>query len=169
MTDAAIEGVILTDLERHGDERGRFVELFRQRSYPESFVQANHSSSLAGVLRGLHYHREQADLWYVVAGRAQVALVDLRQSGTPAIRVLEMAAEQPRSLYIPPGVAHGFLALEDLDLIYAVTAEYDASDEYGIAWDDPTLAVPWKRDHPILSERDSSNPRLDWAAIPSFS
>lgn len=169
MTNAAIEGVILTDLEQHGDERGSFVELFRQRSYPGPFVQANHSRSIAGVLRGLHYHRKQADLWYVVAGRAQVALVDLRRSGTPAVRVLEMADEQPRSLYIPPGVAHGFLALEDLDLIYAVTAEYDASDEYGIAWDDPTLAVPWKRDRPILSERDSSNSRLDWATIPSFS
>lgn len=169
MNDVSIEDVILTQLEPHGDERGNFVEVFRQRSFPERFVQANHSRSREGVLRGLHYHRHQADLWYVVAGRAQVGLVDLRHQGAPASQILEMSAEQPRSLYIPPGVAHGFLALEDLDLIYAVTAEYDASDEYGLAWDDPTVALAWKRDNPILSERDSSNPRLDWATIPSFS
>lgn len=169
MTITAIEGVILTGLEQHADKRGSFVEVFRQASYPEPFVQANHSRSRAGVLRGLHYHRKQADLWYVVGGRAQVALVDLRRRGKPISRMLDLSQDQPSSLYIPAGVAHGFLALEELDLIYAVTAEYDASDEYGIAWDDPTLALPWKQNRPVVSERDSSNPRLDWATIPSFS
>lgn len=166
---AQIEGVIFTPLEAHADERGRFVEVFRQRAFPTTFVQTNHSRSRAGVLRGLHYHRTQADLWYLVSGRAQVALVDLRRHGAPASQVLELSDEEPSSLYIPPGVAHGFLALADVDLIYAVSSEYDASDEYGIAWNDPSLQIPWQLDTPILSDRDSSNLELDWATIPSFS
>lgn len=169
MTEGQIEGTIFTQLEAHADERGRFVEIFRQGAFPSTFVQGNHSRSRVGVLRGLHYHRTQADLWYLVRGRAQVVLVDLRRHGAPTSQVLQLSDEQPSSLYIPPGVAHGFLALTDVDLIYAVTSEYDASDEYGVAWNDPSLQIPWQLDAPVLSERDSSNPELDWCMIPSFS
>ena len=69
---------------------------------------------------------------------------------------MELAGGDPATLLIPPGVAHGLLALTDLDLIYWVTHPYDASDEFGVAWDDPLLQVPWARRDPILSERDAT-------------
>ena len=167
MTD--IEGVIVRPLERFADERGSFTELARFAGYPGEFRQANHSRSKAGVLRGLHYHRAQADLWYVSHGRAQVALADLRHPPTPVTRVFTMDGDAPTVAYIPPGVAHGFLALTDLDLIYLVTEEFDSSDEFGIAWDDAELAIPWANANPILSERDRTNERLIWQQVPAFS
>jgi dTDP-4-dehydrorhamnose 3,5-epimerase len=121
------------------------------------------------VLRGLHYHRRQSDAWYVVAGEAQAMLADLRTpSSSPAVVSVEMTGGQPRVLFIPPGVAHGFLAITDVDLIYWVTHPYDASDEFGVAWDDPVLNAPWKTpdgSDPILSERDRRNPRLAWDTV----
>ena len=93
-------------------------------------------------------------------------LADLRTpSETPAVVPVSLVGLQPQVLYIPPGVAHGFLALTDVDLIYWVTHYYDASDEYGVAWDDPLLAAPWAAHDPILSERDKNNPRLDWDVV----
>ena len=133
------------------------------------FVQANLSTSAAGVLRGLHYHRRQLDYWTVTAGRALVALVDVRPlvdgGGRRAIvETRELAADE--SVVIPAGVAHGFLALEPLDMIYLVTNEFDGSDELGFALDDPAVGVPWPAvdatpdGRPILSGRDRSNPSL---------
>ena len=152
------------------DDRGSFVELFRGDDYPLPFVQANLSISDAGVLRGLHFHRVQADLWVVVEGRIQVGLADLReQGGKPATATVEMSADRPSTLYLPPGVAHGFLALTRSRLLYLVTTEYDGGDEYGIAWDDDSLALDWATTTPILSERDTANPRLTWDEIPAFS
>ena len=73
-------------------------------------------------------------------------------------------------MFIPPGVAHGYLALTDLDVIYWVTGEYDPGDEHGVAWNDPTLAIPWQIDaEPVVSERDAKNPGLDWELVPTFS
>jgi len=170
VTVTGIAGVVLSQPEVHADDRGRLVELFRASGYPERFVQANHSRSRRNVLRGLHYHRRQADLWYVVSGRARVGLADLRvQEERSLVQTLVLDGEEPAALYIPPGVAHGLLALTDVDLIYWVSEEYDGTDEFGLAWNDPTLAVPWGIDQPILSRRDRENPGLRWDAIPSFS
>ncbi|MDQ3877129.1 MAG: dTDP-4-dehydrorhamnose 3,5-epimerase family protein [Actinomycetota bacterium] len=163
-----IEGVIEAQLDVHADERGSFAEILRTADVGVSFAQSNHSRSRARVLRGLHYHVHQGDLWYVVSGTAQVALVDLRTPEEVTVRSLIMTSEDPRTVYIPPGVAHGFLALTDLDLIYWVTRTYDASDEHGIAWNDPVLAIPWRTDDPILSPRDQNNPKLEWSKIPRF-
>ena len=170
MSDSIIRGVEIISLQQHADQRGGFVEILKARNHDTTFVQANHSHSMPGVLRGLHYHRHQADLWYVVRGRAQVGLVDLRDQrrATPLCDSVFLDAEAPATLYIPPGVAHGFLALTDLDLIYWVTMEYDGSDEYGIAWDDRRLAIEWLDADPILSDRDAANPELGWAEIPAF-
>lgn len=152
-----IPGVVVTHVARHEDERGYFSEIARFDEYR----QANHSHSRRGVLRGLHYHLNQADLWYVVNGIAQVGLVDLRdETSAPVVDTLTVGNAAPCTVYIPPRVAHGFLALTDLDLVYLVTQEYDAEDEHGLAWDDPALAIPWALPDPILSERDRSNPRL---------
>ena len=154
----SIEGVVVTPVPRHDDERGFFSEIARFGEYQ----QANHSHSRRGVLRGLHYHLEQADLWYVVRGVAQVALVDLRgDTSRPTVETLTAGETSPCTIYVPPRVAHGFLALTDVDLVYLVTEEYDASDEHGVAWDDPALAIPWALPDPLLSERDRNNPRLN--------
>jgi dTDP-4-dehydrorhamnose 3,5-epimerase len=168
---------------RHADTRGSFRELWRASLFPpltstetgapaESdprFVQANVSTSAPGVLRGLHYHRRQLDYWVVVSGRALVALVDVRPLITgsgrrPLVETRELAADD--WVVIPAGVAHGFLALDPLELLYLVTNEFDGSDELGFAWDDPAVGVPWPSiegtpdGRPILSERDSTNPPL---------
>ena len=163
-----IDGVLETRVEVHADDRGSFAEIMRSSRFPQTFSQSNHSRSRHGVLRGLHYHVHQADLWYVVAGRAQVALADLRSPKEARVWTLTLSAEEPTTLYIPEGVAHGFLALTDVDLIYWVTRDYDASDEHGIAWNDPTLGIQWKRSDPVLSPRDSNNPVLEWTNIPRF-
>jgi dTDP-4-dehydrorhamnose 3,5-epimerase len=154
------------------DERGAFLEVFRAQALPEAMVQSNHSQSRAGVLRGLHYHRHQADLWYVVKGSAQVGLVDLRDRTEPlAVETFVIGEDQPTAVYIPPGVAHGYLALTDMDMIYWVTSEYDPADEHGVAWDDAAIGLPWRVNGtpPVLSERDLANPPLSWDQIPSFS
>jgi dTDP-4-dehydrorhamnose 3,5-epimerase len=133
------------------------------------FVQANLSSSANGVLRGIHYHRRQLDYWTVTTGRAFVALVDVRPlldgSGPRAVvETRELLADD--WVVIPAGVAHGFLALETLELLYLVTNEFDGTDELGFAWDDPAVGVPWPAvagtpdGLPILSDRDRSNPPL---------
>jgi dTDP-4-dehydrorhamnose 3,5-epimerase len=170
LTGSRIPGVLLHHPRVHGDDRGRFVEIFRAAAMPEPFVQCNHSRSAAGVLRGLHYHTGQADLWYLAAGRAQVGLVDLRPGGgDPVVETFELDGERPASLYIPRGVAHGYLALTPIDMIYWVTSEYNPADEHGLAWDDPQLGIEWQlAEPPVVSARDAANPTLSWAAIPSF-
>jgi dTDP-4-dehydrorhamnose 3,5-epimerase len=161
-----IPGVVLLRPEVHGDDRGFFLETIREDALGVRFVQANHSHSRAGVLRGLHFHARQADAWYVVRGRARVGLADLRaRSPRPAAAAIELSDQDPATLYIPPGVAHGFAALTDLDLVYWVTRYFDGADEHGIAWDDPIAAVPWEVRDPVLSDRDASAPLLDWDRI----
>jgi dTDP-4-dehydrorhamnose 3,5-epimerase len=166
---AVIPGVSWGTVERHADERGSFRELWRSSRLPEPFVQVNLSSSAQGVLRGLHLHQRQVDHWVVATGRAFVALVDARPllEGTgsrPLVETRELAADE--SVTIPVGVAHGFLALEPLELLYLVSNEFDGSDELGFAWDDPAVGVPWPQvpatldGRPILSDRDRSNPPL---------
>ncbi|HEU5003007.1 MAG TPA: dTDP-4-dehydrorhamnose 3,5-epimerase family protein [Actinomycetota bacterium] len=158
-----IPGAVLGTPVVHGDSRGSFMEIFREDLLGVHFVQANHSHSAAGVLRGLHYHRKQADAWYVIGGEAQAMLADLRTASTsPAVVPVPLVGGEPQVLYIPPGVAHGFLAVTDVDLIYWVTGYYDASDEFGVAWDDATLSAPWRIAQPVLSGRDQANPPLSW-------
>jgi dTDP-4-dehydrorhamnose 3,5-epimerase len=177
MTDAgvpsALDGVRYGTVVRASDSRGSFRELWRASGYGSEthFVQANLSGSSAGVLRGLHLHRRQLDRWVVASGRAFVALVDVRpmlRADGPAVAPLVETRELQADDFveIPIGVAHGFLALESLDLVYFVTNEYDGTDELGFAWDDPTAAVPWPSvtatddGRPILSDRDRTNPAL---------
>ena len=187
MTDLArppstLAGVRYGAIARFEDPRGSFRELWREDTFgpidpaeagatPGSnprFVQANLSTSAGGVLRGLHLHQRQLDHWVVASGRAFVVLVDvrpmLRGEDRPLVETRELVADE--WVDIPIGVAHGFLALEPLQLIYLVTNEYDGSDELGFAWDDPLAAVPWPAvpespdGLPILSDRDRTNPSL---------
>lgn len=163
-----IAGVVLTDLQSHEDTRGEFIEVMRQSHFDWGFRQSNVSRSVEGVLRGLHFHRHQADLWFLLDGRIQVGLVDIRRHEQPVSASLILSAETPQTLLIPPGVAHGFLSLSDCRLLYWVTQEFDSSDEYGIMWNDPVASIPWQNDRPLLSPRDRSNPLLDWNDLPAF-
>ena len=162
--DVPIHGVKVVDLEVHLDARGSFVEFYRESWVPSehSALQGNISRSTAGSLRAMHFHRRQWDYWFVIAGEMFVALADLR-AGSPserAISTMRLSAETPQGLFIPPGVAHGFLAVTDLTLGYLVDRYFDGTDEWGIAWDDPELGIDWPAADPVLSERDRSNPRL---------
>jgi dTDP-4-dehydrorhamnose 3,5-epimerase len=159
-----IRGVRRVRLTPHADERGSFVETFRKEWFGDwNAVQGNCSRSRANVLRGLHFHRHQSDYWYVAAGRIRAALADLR-TGSPThgeCEVLELGEEDPWTLFIPPGVAHGYLSLVPSTLIYLVDRTYDPADELGVAWNDPSLDIPWGTKTPVLSPRDTNNPRLE--------
>lgn len=163
-----IAGVLRRRLVAHEDRRGSFSELWRSGwtapLSPDPFVQANLSMSMAGVLRGMHFHLHQADLWIVLDGKAVVALADLRGIGTrtdwrPQTTLLELGAGE--ALFIPERVAHGFYAPVELSLIYFVTQVFDGTDEHGFGWNDPLVAIPWPTTDPLLSDRDRANPRLE--------
>ena len=163
--DVGIDGVLLFPLTSHPDNRGSFTEDYR-RSWiagGREMVQGNISVSQANVLRGLHFHRQQADWWNFYTGVAVVGLHDLRTgspTGGKGLAVRIDTAEGLKGLYIPRGVAHGFFAETDLMLHYMVDNYYTGDDEFGIAWDDPGLGVDWPATDPILSDRDRSNPGL---------
>ena len=166
---AIIDGVKIVGLEIRADARGSFVEYFRQSWLPtdHAALQGNVSHSLSGVLRGMHFHRRQWDYWFVVSGMAFVALVDLR-GGSPterSIMTLRLTEGDPRGLFIPPGVAHGFFAESDLVLVYLNDRYFDGSDEFGFAWNDPGLGFDWPSGEPILSDRDRANPSLAEALL----
>ena len=165
--ECAIEGVRLFQLEEHPDIRGSFFEVFRRQWLEDVFddsIQVNCSKSVAGALRGMHYHDSQWDLWVPLSGRMRAGLSDLRRDSSTygTSTTLPMDGSVPRGLLIPPGVAHGFAALTDLLMIYVVSSYYDGSDEHGIAWDDPVIGMDWGIDQPLLSERDRRNSRYDW-------
>ncbi|RIK40530.1 MAG: dTDP-4-dehydrorhamnose 3,5-epimerase [Chloroflexi bacterium] len=161
-----IAGLKFVQLQVFEDERGRFMETFRKEWFPErtwAALQSNRSDSRAGVLRGLHYHFRQVDYWYVPVGRVRVGLADLRRTSptSGASQVFEIGEQNPLGVFIPPGVAHGFVALTDATLIYVVDQYYNREDELGVVWNDPTLALPWGISNPLLSERDQLLPALD--------
>lgn len=159
-----IADVQIAHLAAHGDSRGRFTEIFRKEWFPQrdwQAVQMNRSDSQAGVLRGLHYHFRQVDYWYLLAGTVRVGLVDLR-SWSPSYQkaaTLCLAAEDNTGIFIPVGVAHGFYAVSDVTLLYVVDNYYDGGDEFGLAWNDPTVGPDWGiTTTPSLSQRDAQNP-----------
>lgn len=162
---SVIAGVYTVPIKVFGDERGRFMESFRTEWFPQvswEKIQSNRSDSKAGVVRGLHYHFEQVDYWYVPSGCIRAGLVDLRPS-SPTYRAsltLELNEDQMTGLFIPVGVAHGFYSIADCTLIYIVNNYYNGGDEYGVMWNDPDLGLQWGVDAPQLSPRDQGNPRL---------
>lgn len=159
-----IEGVVIVHLRAFADERGRFMESFRREWFPQRSwdkLQMNRSDSKAGVLRGLHYHQKQVDYWYVPQGSLRAGLVDLRphSSTYKATQTVELGDDNNVGLFIPIGVAHGFLALTDVTLTYVVDNYYDGGkDEFGVAWNDPSLNLDWQLDGvPLVSQRDAEN------------
>ena len=165
LVTGSIDGVDILEIEPHADDRGALSEVYRRAWVPtaEESIQANLSESKPGVLRGLHWHRRQRDYWCFLEGRALATLVDLRE-GSPTQRdVMTIHVDtdvQRTGISIPPGIAHGFAAETDVLLLYLVDAYYTGEDEFGLAWDDPEIAIAWPNAEPLLSERDRSNPSL---------
>ena len=176
-----LPGVILLELDVFGDARGRFMETFRRERYLElgigvglDFVQDNFSSSSKGILRGLHHQltRPQGKLVHVTRGEAFDVAVDIRR-GSPTFGQwfgTILSADNHRQVWVPPGFAHGFVALtDDTDFAYKVTAEYLPSDERSIAWNDPDLAISWPIDFlPTLSKKDAVATLLRDAELPTY-
>jgi dTDP-4-dehydrorhamnose 3,5-epimerase len=163
-----IDGVIVVVPVVHADERGLFVETFRHEwiAGAAPMVQANRADRVAGSIVGLHYHLRQADYWYVARGPARVVLHDLRRGSPTEGASLHLdlgrrddGTHDHRGVYIPPGVAHGFAAHDDVTITYLVDRYYDPADELGVAWDDPEIDAPWGVDEPRLSARDRALPR----------
>ncbi len=166
-TPTAIGDVLIIEPRVFGDSRGFFFESFNQRDFNAvtgvdwTFVQDNHSRSVKGVLRGLHYQvdQPQGKLVRVVRGQAYDVVVDIRPlSPTFGKWVgLELSEHDNRQLWVPPGLAHGFLVLSDsADFLYKTTGYYEPKLERCIAWNDPTLAIDWPLDGvaPTLSAKD---------------
>ena len=163
-----IEGVVLIEPTVHGDERGFFVETFRESELEGlgidvHFVQDNHSRSAARVLRGIHMQAGQAKLVRCPKGRIFDVAVDLRPDSPTYKRWegYELDDVDHRQLFIPDGFGHGLCVLSDTaDVLYRVSSYYDPALELGIAWDDPEIAVDWPVPEPVLSDRDRSAPQL---------
>lgn len=173
-----IADVVMVEPRVLGDERGYFMESFRQdifsREIPGvNFIQDNESSSLYGVLRGLHYQLPpfaQAKLVRVVTGRVLDVCVDIRSNSPDFGRhvAVELSGENKRQVFIPRGFAHGFLVLSSHAVFqYKVDQVYSRDHERGIAWDDPRLGIDWGigRDEMTLSDKDAANPHLEDAEI----
>lgn len=173
VTPTAIPGVLILEPRVFGDERGFFLESFNQRAFNEAtgldvqFVQDNHSRSAKGVLRGLHYQlppHEQGKLVRVVRGSVFDVAVDIRRDSPTFGKWvgMELSEENHRQLWIPPGLAHGFLVTsESADFLYKTTAYYMPEAERCIRWDDPTLGIEWSLNTgPTLSAKDLAAPGL---------
>ena len=152
--ETSIPGVLILEPRVFGDARGFFFESFNQRVFDEltgtnySFVQDNHSRSAKGVLRGMHFQTQQAQgkLVRVVRGQVFDVAVDIRKD-SPAYGQwfgLELSEDSQRMLWIPPGLAHGFLVLSDTaEFLYKTTDYYAPQYEASLAWDDPTVGIDW--------------------------
>jgi len=179
VTKTAIEGVLIVEPKVFADARGFFLESFNQREFdaavgaPVAFVQDNHSRSAQGVLRGLHMQVEphaQGKLVRATKGRIFDVAVDVRAGSATFGKwvALELDDVDHRQMWIPAGLAHGFLVMSgSADVQYKTTDYYTPSAEIGIRWDDPGLAVAWPDlGVPyVLSAKDQAAPRLD-AALP---
>ena len=161
--ETPIKDLVILEPTLFGDERGFFMETFRAEWLPEhTFVQDNHSQSVGGILRGLHYQltKPQGKLVRVTAGEVYDVALDLRQSSATFGQwygVLLSSANK-RLLFVPPGFAHGFFAVSaSVEFQYKCTHYYAPEDEHTIAWNDPDLAITWPLDagEPILSGKDS--------------
>lgn len=165
-TEASISGIFHITLKEFEDNRGSFIETFREVEYerlnlPKRFVQDMRSISKKNVLRGLHFQIQNpaGQLVYATRGKFLDVGVDLRQGsktfGLHKIFILEETV--PAQVYYPPGIAHGFLALDEInELRYKTTEYYNPEDEGGLNWADQDISIDWKTVHPIVSERDNN-------------
>jgi dTDP-4-dehydrorhamnose 3,5-epimerase len=173
-----LEGVLVLEPKVFGDARGFFFESFNARDFEqatglkETFVQDNHSKSAKGVLRGLHYQVEHAQgkLVRVSQGAVFDVAVDIRQ-GSPTLGQwfgLELSAENKKQVWIPAGLAHGFLVTSDsAEFLYKTTDYYHPEFERSILWSDPAIGIEWPLHlldvAPLLALKDAKAPMLSEA------
>jgi dTDP-4-dehydrorhamnose 3,5-epimerase len=175
--ETAIPEVLIIEPKVFGDDRGFFYESFNkkmlaeQAGIKENFVQDNHSRSIKGVLRGLHYqlNQIQGKLVRVTVGEVYDVAVDIRKSSPTFGKWvgIHLSAENKRMLWIPKGFAHGFLVVSDFaEFLYKTTDFYDPHSERCISWNDPHLAITWPKDiTPVLSAKDSLGKFLNEAEV----
>jgi len=174
VTPTAIADVLLIEPRVFGDARGFFLESYNEQVFAEAtglqlhFVQDNHSRSQRHVLRGMHFQAErpQGKLVRVVAGAVFDVVVDIRRDSPTYSKWVgvELSVDNQRQLWIPPGLAHGFLVLsESADFIYKTTEYYHPASERCLAWNDPLVAIDWPLgdSHPLVSEKDARGLSLD--------
>ena len=171
-TPTAIPGVLIIEPKVFGDARGFFLESFNQKSFNDAtgtdhtFVQDNHSRSAKGVLRGLHFQatQPQGKLVRVVRGAVFDVAVDIRPESPAFGRWVgvELTEDNHKQMWVPPGLAHGFLVLSDTaDFLYKTTDYYAPEFERCIAWNDPTIGIQWPEDSaPKLSAKDAQGKSL---------
>lgn len=172
-----IPDVVLLTPQVFGDERGFFMETFRQSEFEQHcgnyiFVQDNHSKSSHGILRGLHYQLEkpQGKLVRATQGEVYDVAVDLRQSSPTFGQWVgaRLSADNKQMLWVPPGFAHAFYVISDeAEFQYKCTDYYNPGDEYCIRWDDPSLAIDWplvSGQAPRVSDKDAQGDTFEFAA-----
>jgi dTDP-4-dehydrorhamnose 3,5-epimerase len=175
----AIPDVLVLEPKVFEDPRGSFFESYNRRAFREAtgidaeFVQDNQSFSVRNVLRGLHYQlrQPQGKLVTVLAGDIFDVAVDLRRA-SPTFRSwvsVALSGGSHRTLWVPPGFAHGYLVLSEHALVqYKATAYYAPGDERTVKWNDPDLAIAWPLEsEPILSEKDQRGARFGSAELPA--
>ncbi len=165
VTEGPLPGLLIIQPSVMNDERGYFFESFHAARFgaagmPDPFVQDNQSMSFRHVLRGLHFQNPphaQGKLVRVVHGSALDVVVDIRPASPAYGRHFKIVLDDRTHtmLWVPPGFAHGFLALEDRTVFhYKCTAYYDRASESGIRWDDPALGIDWETAGPVVSAKD---------------
>jgi dTDP-4-dehydrorhamnose 3,5-epimerase len=178
VTPTSIPGLLIIEPKVFGDTRGFFYESFNQKAFneatglSETFVQDNHSRSTKGVLRGLHYQLPpyaQGKLVRVVRGAVFDVAVDIRKNSLTFGQWagIELTEDNHKQFWIPPGFAHGFLALSDTaDFLYKTTAYYAPEHEQCIVWNDPDINIQWPHFLiPQLSTKDTASRFLSQADV----
>jgi dTDP-4-dehydrorhamnose 3,5-epimerase len=172
-----LSGPVLIEPAVHGDQRGFFLETYRQNTFAElgidvEFVQDNHSRSSRGVIRGMHYQLGMSKLIRCARGAILDVLVDVRR-GSPTFghwEAFELSDSNHHQLHCPEGFGHGFCVLSDVaDVVYKTSSYYDPSLEGGFAFDDPEVGIEWPTGLELIaSERDREAPSLQQieAALP---
>jgi dTDP-4-dehydrorhamnose 3,5-epimerase len=169
--ETRLDGLVLLAPAVHGDERGFFMETYREEAWaeqgiPTAFVQDNHSRSRRGTLRGIHFqtHPGQGKLVRCARGSVLDVVVDLRR-GSPTFgewEAVELDDESLRELYVPVGFAHGFCVTSEVaDVVYKCSSYYDPDLERGVSYNDPDVGIAWPPGLELIpSERDAEAPRL---------
>lgn len=162
---AEVPDVIFIEPQVFGDERGFFMETFKQSEFSaqginDNFVQDNHSLSARGVLRGLHYQEgetAQAKLVRCIRGEIFDVAVDMRRNSPTYLKWVgfRLSEQNKQMLYVPAGFAHGFCVLSEMaEMVYKCSREYDPKSERGVMWNDPKLNIAWPIQNPVLSAKD---------------
>ena len=166
--ETSIKGVIIVEPKKYGDNRGYFMETYKEKDFKKAglnynFVQDNQSKSKAGVLRGLHFQKifPQAKLVRCIEGEVFDVCVDLRKNSATYGKWegIVLSAEKGNQFMIPRGFAHGFVVLSEMaTFCYKCDELYHPEDEAGIIWNDPEIGIKWPyKNEPILSEKDKKN------------